>query len=347
MSNLLAYTTVLESHYYGLNGSAIKYLTRNICADATAKILEEVAATLFPNEKIEIYVLPAQDGCHLDSFWIKAKKPLGVITVTAGTLLLYGTQVSQLFTDASTRELGKSQIQVNQSQEELNKLQIEQLKKEADKHSPETEITADQLQKVFESQEIKRNRNRHFRQLQADGEIKKEKFVAKSGETVISEKTIESVDFGKYIENLPKITTVKTVEKIHRLIVIKSVNDRQYKELMWNVEDENKQEKFGVYMADEDFYQIHLEKIFGLKTLTARVRYTLEENESEERVMKKKEIVLVYAYNGIQRFPIPEGETIEPAPFGPYEGEREDFKIAGVKRDKNMCTPEDQLSMGF
>jgi len=277
--------------------------------------LEELAKKLFPEEEIEVYVIPAQDGCHQDSFWIKVKEnPLvtGLLIAFFSAVATLPNHISQIVTDSSTRQLNKSQI-------ELNALQAEQIKAELDKNIPDNKITLEQCRSLLTSEEIKKQRSRHFEQLQVDGEIKKEKFVAKAGmNKVLQEKTIESIDFPKYVESLPPSeSTIKTVEKIHKLIFIQPVNEREHKDLSWQVEDFNQKKKFGVCMADEGFYELHFENIFGLKSLVARVRYTVQEDENGILTFsqRNKEIVTVYSYNGIERVPLPEKEAIEPAPF--------------------------------
>lgn len=307
MEDILKYWTILENHYYSTNGSAIKYETRNICADSTAKILKELWKILFPNEEIEIYVIPAQDWCHQDSFLIKVWKVINSPIIVAIS--------SVLLTAYFAYPLTNSQIQVNQTQIELNNLEIEQLKKELNKTIPQNNITDEQYEKIVLSSEIKKNKNRHFEQLRDDSDIKQEKIIAKQNNQVTFEKTIERKDFLQYIEVIPKINIIKTVEKIHHLTVIKPVNDEEYKDLMWIVEDINWKEKFWVYMNDEDFYKMHLQEVLGLKTLIARVKYTINEDQDGIISIKNKEVIFVYQYNLIERWTIPDWEKISPAPL--------------------------------
>jgi hypothetical protein len=98
--------------------------------------------------------------------------------------------------------------------------------------------------------------------LQKDTDIKKEQIIAKHDGKVVFDTTIESVDFSNYVEDILVTTTTKTIEKTHQLTVIKPVNDILHKDLMWNVEDPNRKEKFSIYMADEDFYNKHLKEVF-------------------------------------------------------------------------------------
>lgn len=308
-------SAILESHYYGANGSAIKYSTRNICAESTAKILEELATILFPQEEIEIYVIPAQDGCHQDSFWIKVQNN----TLATGLMIAFFTAVatlpshiSQIITDTTTREM-------NRSQTELNLLQAEQIKSQLNEIIPDNNISIDQCQSILTNREIKKQRSRHFEQLKTDGEIRKEKFIAKNNANdILQEKVIESIDFGDYIgDSCSTESTIKIVEKIHKLTVIQPVNEREHKDLSWQVEDFNQKQKFGVYMMDETFYNLHFENIFGLKTITARVKYTAKKDSNGliSFPAKNKEIIAVYGYNQVERIPLPINENIEPAPF--------------------------------
>jgi hypothetical protein len=87
--------------------------------------------------------------------------------------------------------------------------------------------------------------------------------------------------------------------------VIKSVNDEEYKGLMWVVEDPTRKEKFSIHMSDEDFYTMHLADVIGLKTLIARVKYTIDEDEDGNIFIKNKEIVLVYRFNDTKRHSLP------------------------------------------
>lgn len=349
MTNLSQYSGILESHYYGINGAAIKYTTRNICSDATAKILEEIAKILFPNEEIEIYVIPAKDGCHQDTFWIKNKDAIkvGVIISAFGIIIGLPIMISNLMTDSSTREMNESQIQTNQSQDELNKLQIEQIKKEMNEKVPNNNITIEQCQKLVSDYEIKKNTSRHFERLQIDGEIRKEKFVALDiNKKVIDERTIESIDFPKYIQQIPETKTIKIIEKIHELTVIQPVNKKEHRDLSWYVEDPNRKIKFGVYMSDENFYKLHFENVFGLKNLIARIRYTVEEDENGEEKIAKKEIIIVYKYNDHERFKIPLNEPIEPAPLLLESSNYDDFVVLEkeIKSKKDIIHP-DQMNL--
>jgi len=194
----------LESHYYGLSGAAIKYQTRNSCAESTGRILERIGHILFPGEEVQVYVLPAEDGCHLDRFWIKAQEsPIaatGVLVTFFGTVVILPGQISQIITDTSTRSLNESQIRTNDSQEELNRLQAEALKSDLDERLGNNSVTTEQCLAVVENAEIRRGKNKLFRQLHSDSEINSEKFVAKSGNEVITEIDIHREQFESYIE---------------------------------------------------------------------------------------------------------------------------------------------------
>lgn len=140
-------------------------------------------------------------------------------------------------------------------------MQVEELKKITNETYTSNNISDEQHRKVVESNEIKRQKNQHFLQLQKDTDIKKEQIIAKQDNKIIFDKTIESIDFSNYIEDINVTITTKTIEKIHQLTVIKSVNDKQYKDLMWDVEDPSRKEKFSVHMSDHDFYRMHLENV--------------------------------------------------------------------------------------
>lgn len=322
-NNLLA---TLESHYYGINGSAIKYKTRNICSDATANILKELSQILFPEFEVEIYVLPAKDGCHQDTFWIKLKNG------TNNPMLVAVTTV--LLTALLTKSLTESQIDVNKSQEELNQLEITRIKNKLSLVQIDTKISDDQCLQIVESEEIKKQTSRHFEQLQLDGEIEKETFISRNEhKKIISETTIESINFSKYITSFTPTEISKTIEKIHSLIVIQPVNERQHKNLIWTVEDVKRKEKFGVYMSDESFYELHFENIIGLTSLIARVRYTFDIVNGIP-IVQKKEIIAVYSYNKIERIPLPKSEKIETAPFILTEEEKDD-----LLKEKDVIEP--------
>ncbi|MCK4635363.1 MAG: hypothetical protein KAT32_00715 [Candidatus Moranbacteria bacterium] len=218
MNEVLENSAILESHYYGKNGSAIKYQTRNICSDATAKILEEMAKILFPKEDVRIYVLPAKDGCHQDSFLIKFSKNPMAVTIS-------GILLTALLAHLSP--LTQSTIKVNNSQNELNELEMK-LKKDLDKN--DVRDADSKIEALIKNDEIKENTDRHFRQLQKDSEIIKEKFIAKSENEVIAEKTIERDDFKKYIE-LPKENVSKTFTAIHNLRIVSQINTHENKKL--------------------------------------------------------------------------------------------------------------------
>ena len=348
MEQFIKYWAILENHYYGINGPAIKYSTRNICADSTAKMLEELARILFPDEQIEIYVIPAKDWCHQDSFWIKNKDALITWTIVAiaWAVFIIPWQISQIITDASTRRLNESQIQVNQTQKELNELQINELKFSTKQAIPSNNITDEQFGKVISSQEIKKQKNQHFQQLQKDTDIQKEQIIAKQNDRIIFDKTIESIEFPNYVEDVQITITTKTIEKIHNLTVIKPVNDDQYKDLMWIVEDPHRKLKFSVHMSDEGFYRMYLGNIFWLKTLTARVRYTIDEDDEWTIYVKNKEIILVYRYNDIEYNPLPMWENIYSAPLDFWYIKDDEYVIINkTQRSKDLSSIENQGSI--
>lgn len=336
MTELSEYSTRLESHYYGLNGSAIKYTTRNICADATAKILEEMARILFPNEEIEIYVIPAKDGCHQDNFWIKFKNVTNNAT--------FATVVCVCLTAYLGQPLTKATINYLEANTELAKKQATQIKEKIEQVMPHFNISDEQCKSLVESTTIKKNRNTHFEQLRTDKEIKKEKFIAKSNGKIVTKKTIESIDFSDYIEDLPKTTTIKTIEKIHELIVVKPVNDKANKHLMWDVEDKNIRKKYGVRMKDEGFYEFYFQKNIKLKTLVARVRYTVKEYEEGEEKIDKKEVVIVYKYNGKTIYNLPKNENIEPFPLESSIANKNEYVIIEEK-ESSQKIDEKQISL--
>lgn len=348
MEQSIKYWAILENHYFGINGPAIKYSTRNICSDATAKMLEELAKILFPDEEIEIYVIPAKDWCHQDSFWIKNKNPLitWAILAVVWAVFIIPWQISQIITDTSTRRLNESQIEVNQTQKDLNELQIQELKKTTNQIMSNNNITNEQYKKIIESYEIKKQKNQHFQQLQKDKDIKKEQIIAKQNDSIIFDKTIESIEFPNYIEDVQITITTKTIEKIHNLTVIKPVNDDQYKELMWIVEDPNKKEKFSLHMSDEGFYKLYLENIIWLKTLIARVRYVIEEDNEWNIYIKNKEIILVYKYNNTNYNDLPEWEDIYPAPLDFWYIKNEEYTIISkTQKSKNLSDISNQSSI--
>lgn len=337
METTLQYNIILENHYYSTNGSAIKYNTRNICADSTAKIIEELWKILFPNEEIEVYVIPAKDWCHQDNFWIKIWKLTNNAT--------FATVSWVLLTAYFAYPLTQSQIQVNQSQIELNNLQKEYLKKELNEINPKNNITDEQYEKIVTNTEIKKNKNKHFEQLRDDSDIKFEKIIAKQDNQITFEKKIERKDFLQYIEVIPKINTIKTIEKIHHLKIIKPVNDEEYKDLMWIVEDINWKEKFWVHMCDKVFYDFHLANVIWLKTLIARVKYTLNEDQDWIISIKNKEIIIVYKYNWNKLNEIPIWEKITSWPFKIWKDMKEKFKIINSKEKIKIIKKSNQLPL--
>lgn len=338
MENTIKYWAIIENHYFGISGAAIKYTTRNICADSTAKILEELAKILFPNEEMEIYVIPAKDWCHQDSFWIKFGKVTNNST--------FATIAWVLLTAYFSYPLVASQLTLNKSQEELTRIQIAQMKQTINKEVPSNKVTDEQYKQVVLNQEIKKQKNQHFQQLQKDTDIRKEQIVGKQDGKIIFDKTIESIEFPNYIEDVQVTITTKTVEKIHQLTVIKPVNDRQYKDLVWIVEDSNKKEKFGIHMADEKFYEMHLENVIWLKTLIARVKYTIDEDDEGRVFVKNKEIIVVYKYNNIERFSTPKNEPIVPAPLDFWYIKDDEYTfISKTTRSKTMLDNENQSSI--
>lgn len=347
MWDIQRYWLVLENHYYWINWSAIKYDTRNICAESTAIILEELWKILFPSEEIEIYVIPAKEGCHQDTFWLKNKDELkvGAILSVIWWILILPWQISQIITDNSSRELNNSQIKLNKTQEALNLLQIKKLKAELNKSVPENTITDEQYQKVIASPEIKKHKNRHFEQLQKDSDINKETIIVRKNDKISFQKTILRKDFLEYIEDIPKTNTIRIIEKIHHLTVIKSVNDEEYKWLMWLFEDIQWSDKFYLHMSDEEFYTLHLQEVFGLKSLIARVKYTLNEDQDWILSIKNKEIILVYQYNWNDIEKMPDWETISIAPLKIWNDTKDDFKAVEKENVENKEKHNDQLSI--
>ena len=80
-------------------------------------------------------------------------------------------------------------------------------------------------------------------------------------------------------------------------------------------EDIRWSDKFWAHMCDEDFYNMHLENVIGMKTIIAKVKYTFKEDQDWIISKKNTEINLVYQYNWIDRCSIPEWNTITSAPL--------------------------------
>jgi hypothetical protein len=67
-------------------------------------------------------------------------------------------------------------------------------------------------------------------------------------------------------------------------------------------------------MGDNDFHQLTLSNQILVKSLIARVRYYYTKNSDGQVHIDKKEIVMVYCYNEIQRFSLPPDAVIERSP---------------------------------
>lgn len=92
------------------------------------------------------------------------------------------------------------------------------------------------------------------------------------------------------------------------------VNTEEDNDLSWTVKDSVHMKRFRVYMEDEDFRQSALLNRVLVSSMTARIRYHYTKSSIGKVHINKKEIVMVYRYNEIQRFALPPDAVIERAP---------------------------------
>lgn len=128
---------------------------------------------------------------------------------------------------------------------------------------------------------------------------------------------IKNIDFPyKKIELKNQKIDSSSVDKFHDLFVISSINQESEKNLTWYVKDKISDEKFALYIDDEEFYRIYFEKWLLITEFKVRVRYTISIDNNWNKKIEKKRIVMVYEYNwNTKLMPLPKDIKFEIAPY--------------------------------
>jgi hypothetical protein len=110
-------------------------------------------------------------------------------------------------------------------------------------------------------------------------------------------------------------SNIEPVDKYHDLLVVSPINTKDDKKLSWQFKDPILKERFWAYMEDKVFYNNYLKNPIYLKKIIVKMRYHIKINDSWEKFIDKKDIIVVYQYNESKLLNLPKEAIIEIAPY--------------------------------
>ena len=167
---------LIETHF-GVSGHSIKARTRNLYTQSQINILIEIVNLIYPDEIIEIYFEPPENGSYKDT-----------IKVVGGgvSAIIFGVYSILAYYDS------KEANYVSTFESCLNIINEDNL--------------TEKIKKSCESVGIKKQKNDLFKSVIEDPEVKFVQTVIKNKDRIISfDKKIIREDFSNYLEDIPQV----------------------------------------------------------------------------------------------------------------------------------------------
>ena len=257
------YSTI-EMHF-GMPGHAILANTRNKCSVNLVNMIQEVAEILYPEDEIEIYLLPSQEGSYRDTIKFVKKHKLGT---AVGSIVALGGLTVAILTYKDSHEahvharegwvLEDTQKRLN-LKEKLSQLQIDY---------EVAGIEEDKIKQICGNLNLKKRKNEIYSVLQKDESIESQEFILRNNEEVlIYQNTIPKSDFSNYIEPVPLDPRVLLEDREGSIELISPVvrQEKNGKGVPWkgvyygddikihSIPVLSNGDRFEFYMQDQDF----------------------------------------------------------------------------------------------
>lgn len=283
----------IESHF-GVPDNLIRPNTRNRCSKDFVEIISGIGKILYPDEEIEIYLLPSEIGCYKDI--------IKVINKNAGILWV----LSLIFTGISYIDNHQDHIHTEKMEVVEDTAKCLALKEQIAKLSTNYKldnIPDDKINEICWDITLTKLKNDKYQTLQNDDMIENEETVLKdSGENILFKKKVEKKDFQKYIEILPENEDYQkdNLEWIIELIALVVKQKKEWKGIAWKGiyywEDVKERgvdillngDEISFYMQDPDFKnKIDEHKITFSSGDNMRVLFTIKWSLKIEQIQNK------------------------------------------------------------
>ena len=219
-------TMFLESHIW-VPWGAILLNTRNICSKELVWIIYRTSKILFPEEKIEVYILPAEHGCYLE----KIKVIWGTISLVS---ILWFVWWVLTYKDSHQEAIDSHQ----EHQLEMMKKCLDIYDDIWDEWSTDLVIDQEKISELCEDHWIRKMKNHRLQTMIGDENIQYEETVIKvDNNQILYKKKIERKSFEKMIVPLSedKEILIEDVEWTIELIslVVKQKKSWKWKSRQW------------------------------------------------------------------------------------------------------------------
>ena len=251
-------SVTLESRF-GVPENFIRANTRNKCSQDLAQIITELAIILYPDEELEVYLLPTEDGSYIDI--------VKIVSGTAITVSTVGVFAFQILTyiDSHKEHIHSERMQVIDDTSKC--FALKQQLKELNGSYDIDNISEEKINKVCGSLKLKKLKNDRYKALIEDDMVSSDETILKNHEKqIVLQKKVKRIDFEKHIEVLLEEEYSKEdYEGIIELISPILRQKREGKGIPWKGtfygEDVNEKgvnilsngEEVNFYMQDPDF----------------------------------------------------------------------------------------------
>lgn len=329
-------------HYYG-QGSAILAVTRDECSSSYAQLLSDIATALYPDLEFVIEYLPSQKGSFLDRIVFRnAKKEFEKSPITAtGAMVSAVATIAALFMqmDYAEARKGARAERIATCIDLYTGMQKQIQEHNAKNPEDPIEVDDEQLQKAC-GDIIKKRKNRFYKGLMADPNIKKHEIeVKKPGKPLLY--SVERNDFVNYIEDLNDVN-ILPLHEIRKVRVEAPVIVNEDK--IWRASDWETDENLNFYLKDHNFRNQFLAGFYPVKTskkddlLIGLFEFKRKQDKDGKIKVTKKTVIDVFQYQDHKIKDIPENlKQFLPSKTSKIAGEDElfpGFDFNNVEKDQ-------------
>ena len=210
----------IESHFW-VPENAIRPDTRNKCSKDLVAIIYRVAEILYPDEKIEVLLLPSEEGSYKDIFKITWSVALWLATIS-------GTVISYLMYKDSHEEHA-----INIASQCIN---LQSSIKQSSTLDDEYIVNEDKLLEICKDHGIKKMKNERYITLEKDDMIQEEETIIKDARNqTLFQGKVERADFSSYIQYLPENENYlqENIDWVIELVSLVIKQEKKWKGIPW------------------------------------------------------------------------------------------------------------------
>ncbi|MCX6733473.1 MAG: hypothetical protein NTX63_01540 [Candidatus Peregrinibacteria bacterium] len=187
----------IETHF-GVAEHYIRANTRNKCSDDLASMINEVARILFPDDRFDIYLLPPEPGSYRDIVKFVRTNRVGSLV---GLAITVGGLVLGYLNYKDSHEAHLEGMKMATIDETTKCLQLQMTMEDLKNDYSIQSVPGEKIQEVCENLNLKKKKNSFYNTLRGDGMISNNETILKdSANQSVFSKTIQRIDFSKYIE---------------------------------------------------------------------------------------------------------------------------------------------------